>query len=151
MSNYIVYLIKILTLIHGVLKTMESIIINLIKQLYTVDILIIIIILSFSSIFLMYFIIFIMKMLTIPNTVQKINHSVSEITARVTKIESDIIELYKTAHSIESLKGALVEIAEINKNTVTGSKQIVEQLTTLNKTLEKLENRCNVNNTNKNS
>jgi len=130
---------------------MESIIINLIKQLYTVDILIIIIILSFSSIFLMYFIIFIMKMLTIPNTVQKINHSVSEITARVTKIESDIIELYKTAHSIESLKGALVEIAEINKNTVTGSKQIVEQLTTLNKTLEKLENRCNVNNTNKNS
>lgn len=90
-------------------------------------------------------------MLTIPNTVQKINHSVSEITARVTKIESDIIELYKTAHSIESLKGALVEIAEINKNTVTGSKQIVEQLTTLNKTLEKLENRCNVNNTNKNS
>lgn len=128
----------------------ESILINLFKQLYPIDILILIIILSFSTIFLMYFIIFIMKMLTIPNTVQKINYSVAEITTRVTKIEGDIVELYKTAHSIESLKGALVEIAEINKNTVLGSKQIVDQLTNLNKTLEKIENLCNINNTAKN-
>jgi len=67
-------------------------------------------------------------MLTIPTNVKKINFSVSEIISRVTKIESDIVKLYKTAHSIESLKGAVVEIAEINKNSVSGSKQIIEQL-----------------------
>ncbi len=80
-------------------------------------------------------------MLTIPTIVNKINNSVSEITSRVTKIEGDIKDLYRTVISIESVKGALVEIAEINKNTVSGSRQITEQLININKNLEKIDDK----------
>ncbi len=80
-------------------------------------------------------------MLTIPSTVNKIHNTVFEIVSRVTKIESDVKDLYRTANSIESLKSALVEIAEINKNTVSGSKQIIEQLISINKNLEKINDK----------
>ncbi|HOT76097.1 MAG TPA: hypothetical protein PK467_09935 [Candidatus Wallbacteria bacterium] len=116
-----------------------SIIFEYIKQLYFFDIVILISISIVSIFFLMYFIVFIKKLLTIPVTVNKINNNVIEIVSRVTKIESDIKDLYRTASSIESLKGALVEIAEINKNTVSGSRQIIEQLININKNLEKID------------
>lgn len=86
-------------------------------------------------------IIFIIKLLSIPDNVFKIKNAVNEITSRVTEIEGDIKELYKTANSIESVKGALVEIAEINKNTISGSRQIIEQLVNVNKNLEKIDDK----------
>jgi len=47
-------------------------------------------------------------------------------------------------NSTEILKGAPVEIAGINKNTVSGSRQVIEQLVNVNKNLEKIDAKSNI-------
>lgn len=91
-----------------------------------------------SCAFLTAFGIMVLKIIgAIHSDVSKIKNSVAEITARVTKVELSITDLTKTATSLESLKGALVEISEINKNIVGISGQFMTRMDEFNKTIDK--------------
>jgi len=65
--------------------------------------------------------------------VNKIKNSVTEITTRLTKVELFVTDINKTVASIESLKGALVEISEINKNIIGISGQLMSKIDEFNK------------------
>ncbi len=121
--------------------TNSSFLTKLFEQMQPNDYVQLIIFLIIGGFLIIFNIVFVIKLLSIPDNVLKIKNAVNEITSRVTKIEGDIKDLYRTANSIESLKGVMVEIAEINKNTVSGSKQIIEQLISINKNLEKINDK----------
>ncbi|HPG59938.1 MAG TPA: hypothetical protein PKW98_19120 [Candidatus Wallbacteria bacterium] len=121
--------------------TNSSFLTKLFEQMQPNDYVQLLIFLIIGGFLIIFNIVFVIKLLSIPDNVLKIKNAVNEITSRVTKIEGDIKDLYRTANSIESLKGVMVEIAEINKNTVSGSKQIIEQLISINKNLEKINDK----------